>query len=313
MAVTTDPFVAVDLAAMIPEVWSNIVEEEFFDPAIFTNFFLDLSPYLSAGGDYVHVPDVYTNAYTVSTQSTQGAEISTQGPAQVDITLNVATHKYVAQIVGDKDLVQLATKYNFNEIYARKMAGSLMDTLEGAMAALWSSLTTNTQGDTSDVLTDYDIRYAMEKVHVAVKQGNEFQKTAWLMDPFVWWMQIYGITKYYKANEAGNTSSLVLNGNFGPMDASRGLSGQLYGRPVYVSGNVVSALSTHRNIFAHPHALGFAVQTKGINRNGKIRVQAENAIRNLGMLTVSDIIYGVGAIREEVGCAVSANQTAVTS
>jgi len=76
-------------------------------------------------------------------------------------------------------------------------------------------------------------------------------------------MQIYGISKYYKANEAGNWKSLVLEGNFGPMDESRGLVGQLYGRPVYSSGNVVGALSTYRNIFAHRHAFGYALQTRG--------------------------------------------------
>ena len=100
-------------------------------------------------------------------------------------------------------------------------------------------------------------------------------------------MQIYGITKYYKANEAGNLNSLVIKGNFGDMDANRGLQGQLYGRPVFVNDNVVGALSTYRNIFAHPHALGYALQTRGANM---VRIQAENAIRNLGFLTVSDII-----------------------
>ena len=107
MGVTTDPFVAADLAAMIPEIWTNIVEEQMFESAVFSNFFLNLSSYMTEGGDIAHIPDVYTNAFTVQTQSTQGAEITTAGPAQVDTTLTVDTHKYIAQIIGDKDLQQL--------------------------------------------------------------------------------------------------------------------------------------------------------------------------------------------------------------
>ena len=310
MAVVSDPFVAADLAAMIPEIWTNIVEEEMFEPAVFSNFFLDLSSYMTDGGDIAHIPDVYTNSFSVQTQSTQGAEITTEGPAQVDTTLTVDTHEYISQIIGDKDLQQLKKSYSFNEIYAKKHRGTLINSLEAAIAGLWSSLVTNTQGDTSDVLTDYDIRYSMQKVNSYVKEAAERNRTAWFVHSFVWWMQIYGISKYYEANKSGNLSSLVIKGNFGDMDASRGLQGQLYSRPVFVNDNVVGALSTYRNIFAHPHALGFALQTRGAS---KIRFQAENSLRNLGFLTVSDMISGVGAIREDFGCAVSANETAVTS
>lgn len=307
MSVVTDPFVAADLAAMIPEVWTPIVEEEFFAKSVLANFFLNLSSYAVGGGDILHIPDVYTNAFSVRTQSTQGAEVTTEGPAQVDGTLTIDTHKYLAHIIGDKDQVQLWKNYDFNGVYARKTAGTLVKALEAAIAALWSSLSTNTQGDTSDVLTDYDIRYGMEKI---AARDVPMEETAWFVHPFIWWMQIYGITKYYKANEAGNKDSLVMNGNFGAMDVGRGLVGQLYGRPVFSSTNIVGALSTYRNIFAHKHALGYAIQTPG---SLMVRTQAENAIRNLGFLTVSDIIYGVSAVREKVGAAVSANQTAVTS
>lgn len=309
MAVTTDPFTSADLAAMIPEIWSPIVEQEFFDVACLSNFFLDLSSYAEEGGDIIHIPDVYTNDFTVQTQSTQGAEVTTAGPAQVDTTLTINTHKYIAMIIGDKDMKQIASKYDINEVYGKKIAGQLVDALEASLAALWSSLTTNTQGNTSDVLTDYDIRYAMEKVFIYTK-GVEFQKTAWFFHPFVWWMQVLGVSKYYDAYKAGNPGSMVIDGNFGPMNASRGLVGGLYGRPCYITANVVGALQTYRNIFAHPHALGFAVQ----GGSGKgVRIQSNYELRNLGTLTVGDIRYGVGAIRESVGAAVSASSSAVTS
>jgi hypothetical protein len=74
---------------------------------------------MSEGGDIAHVPNIYTNTFTVQTQSTQGAEITTEGPAQVDTTLTINLHKYIAYIIGNKDMVQLATKYQLNEKYAK--------------------------------------------------------------------------------------------------------------------------------------------------------------------------------------------------
>jgi len=289
------------------EIWAPLMEKAFFAKTVFANFFRDLSPYMAAGGDKVHIPGVYTNDHTVQTQSTQGAEVTTEGETMDDDTLDVDTHKYIAFVIGDKDLQQIAAQYDVNMAYAEKNGNQLADALEDSIAALWSSLTTNTQGDTSDVLTDYDIRYAMEKLD---SLNVPMDETGWFVHPFTWWMQVYGISKYYPADTACNTSSVVIQGNFGPMDRSRGLMGSLYGRPVYVSSNVVQALSTTRNIFAHRNALAFALQTKG---GGKIRSQMEYQLRNLGMLTVTDIIYGVAAMREAVGAAVNCNQTAVTS
>ena len=90
------------------------------------------------------------------------------------------------------------------------------------------------------------------------------------------------------------------------MDKSRGLRGQVYGQPIYVSTRVVKGLSTYRNLFAHPSALGFAIQ-------GGISVDAQYLLQNLGTLTVVDVIYGVAVLREPAIVLVNANDTAVTS
>ena len=137
MAVTTDPFVAGDLAAVISETWTTIVNEKTFNDTVFANFCTDLSEFTVDGSDIFHVPDVYTNALTVGTQATQGAEITTAGPAMVDTTLTVNTHSYVAFLIGRKDFNQIASKYNVMAIYAREAKSLLEETLEVAIAALW--------------------------------------------------------------------------------------------------------------------------------------------------------------------------------
>lgn len=277
------------------EVWTPFANEEFFAKTVFANFVTDLSSFMSEGGDQAHVPGYYTNSFTPKTQSTQGAEVTTEGPAMDDDTLSVDTHKYIAVLVGDKDLKQIASKYNINAIWAQKMGASLADALEDSLAALWSSISTNTVGDTATVLTDSEVRQAIEKL---ASTDFPLDELAFFVHPYVFWNQLHAIAKYYTNSIIGpdGTAGPVLTGNFkGNVSMQRSLQGQLYGIPVYTTSNVVSGLQTYRNMLLHTSALAFAAQTKGA---GVVRIQAENAIRNLGMLTVADIVYGVAVIRE---------------
>lgn len=309
MAVTTDAFTGADLAGMIPEVWTPIVLEEMFAKTVAANFFRDLSEYATGGGDIMHVPGVFTNAFTVQSQSTQGAEITTAGPAQDDISLTIGTHKYIATLIGDKDQRQLSAMYNYNAVYAKKIGASLSDSLEDAIFALWSGLSTNSVGDTATVLSDAEVRQSIEKLAT----GNfPLTECAWFLHPYVFWNQLGAVAKYYDASQAGpNTlGGFVRTGNFGNMDASRGLVGNLYGVPVFTSSNVVSGLQTYRNILAHKDAFGFAIQTPG----GKgVRIQTENAVRNLGLLTVADTLFGVVEMRDAAAVVVNASSAFIGS
>lgn len=308
----TDAYTASDLAAMIPEIWSPIVNEPNFAKAVAANFFTDLSPYATEG-DIVHVPDIYTNVFSAQTQSTQGNAVVDESVAQVDTTLTINTHKYVAWIIGDKDMKQLAAKYALNEKYAREAQNVLITALEASIFGLWSSLSTNTVGDTATVLTDNEIVDSIEKLD---SLNYDLEMVAFFFHPFVYWRQIVTIAKYYTYD----TSQLpvIRDGNFGPMDKSRGLKGQLYGIPVFTSTNVVQGLSTYRNLLAHPSAFGFAIQTSGsatadMPGPARVRVQAQYLLQNLGTLTVADILYGVAVLREPAAVLINANDTAITS
>lgn len=309
MAVTTDPFTASDLAAVISETWTTIVNEKTFNDTVLANFCTDLSSFATDGSDILHVPDLYTNALTVSTQSTQGAEITTAGPAQVDTTLTINTHKYVAFIIGDKDLVQVASRYDVNEMYAREAVKLLTEALEAALAALWSSITTNVVGDTATVLSDAEIRIGIFKME---NLKYHLDECAFFFHPYVYWEQLHAVTKYFQQYSYGpsNEPGAVRTGNFGTAGYALNFKGFLYGIPVYTTSNIVSGLQTYRNLLLHKRAFGFAVQTKGGN---KVRVQVENAIRNLGMLTVVDMVYGVAVLREEAAVLLNSSSAFIGS
>lgn len=305
MSVTTDAYTNADVAAMIPEIWSPIVNEALFPRAVLANWVTDLTDYMSEGGDIVHVPDIFTNTFTAKTQSTQGAEVDTESVAQVDVTLTVNTHKYVAFLIGDLTMKQLARKYSLNEKYAKEAQNVLVIALEDSLAALWSSLSTNTVGDTTTVLTDLEIRTAIDKLDTL---NYDLSEIAFFFHPFVYWRQLGGITKYYRTNES--KLDFIKTGNFGKMGFERGLKGILYDVQVFTTPRIVSGLQTYRNLLLHKSCFGFAVQNQGM---GRVRVQAQYLLKNLGTLTVADIMYGVGVLREPAGVVVNANTSATQS
>ncbi len=297
-AVTTDPFTAGDLAGFISEYWTPIVNNKTFDDTVLANFITDLSMFATAGSDIFHVPNLYTNALTVSTQSTQGAEITTAGPAQTDTTLTINTHKYVSYIIGDKDMVQIASKYDVSAEYAKQARGLLADALEADIAGLWSSLTTNAIGDTATVLSDAEIRAGL----YAMENGKyKLSECAFFFHPYIFWEQLHAITKYYQQYSVGPATSggPVRTGNFSSDGYVLNQKGFLYGVPVYTTTNIVSGLQTYRNLLLHKSAFGFAVQTMG--GGNKVRATVTHENRNIGWLAVVDIIYGVGVLREPAG------------
>lgn len=307
MALGSSQFSASTVVAMVPEIWSPLVLEELFAKTVAANFFTDLSPYATGGGDIIHVPDVFTNTFSAQTQSTGGTEVTLANPAQVDTTLSIDTHKYVALQIPDKEIVQLSKSYEFNAIYAKKIGSTLADALEDSILALWSGLSTNTVGDTATVLSDSEIRQSIEKLATA---NFDLRECGWFLHPYVFWNQLAAVQKYYDMSQAGGTGTFVREGNFGPMDASRGLRGHLYGIPIYETSNVVSGLQTYRNILAHKTAFAYALQTPG---GSKVRIQSENVIEFLSNVTVADIIYGVKELRDPAAVLVNASSAFVGS
>ena len=310
MAVATNAFTAADLVAVITETWTPVVLRELFAKAVAANWFRDLSPFAQNGSDIFHVPDLFTNPHAITTQATRGALISADSPTQVDVTLVVNTQKYVALTIDDFLMGQIGANYNLGVEYAAKVGGTLLEDLEDQFFALHSSITTNTVNDSATVLADVDIRIAIEKL---ASLDVPLSECAFFFHPYTYWAQIVQIQKYYDASQAGwvpGPETLIRSGNFGPASPERGLSGVLFGIPVFSSTRVVNTLLGVKNLLAHVDTIGYATQTPG---GGRVRVQAENWLANLATLTIFDTIYGVGILREDLATVLNASNAFIAS
>ena len=319
-AVTTDPFVAADLAGMIGEVWTPLILEEMQAKSVAAAFFTDISAWCTGGGDIFHIPGVFTNSFTLGTQSTQGAEITSEGPADDDKTITINTHNYVAFVLGDKDIKQIMSMYDANAVYTKKAADTLRIALEDALFALWSSITTAV-GDTATVLSDAEIRTGIETLEAAdfeVLDGS----AAFFFHPYTYWIQLGAVAKYYDQGSRGPLSvpGMVATGGLGEGMPTLGYKGTLYGIACYTTSRVVSGLQTYRNLLARKEALGYAVQTL-TNPNSpsyasvgaNVRAQTSYELRNLGWLTVVDIIFGVAVLRADAAIVLNGSSTFIGS
>lgn len=312
MASFSNQFTASNLAASIPEIWTPIVLEQMFASTVASNFFLDLSEYATEGGSTFDIANLYTNTFTAQSQSTQGAQVTLGNPAQVKVQLAINTHKYVAALAGDKDIAQLQKSFNFNVEYANQMRKTTMNALEVDLFGLWSSLSTNLITNSAAAFSDWEARNAIADIETQNLDDTEFGNLAFFLHPNVFWNQAAAITKYYQAyslNSRSN-SSIVESGTINGKPHSNGLRGEIYNIPIYVSTNVVDNLGGYRNLLAHKNAFGFGVQTPG---GSKVRVQSEYLLENLGLLIVTDIIYGTVVVRDPFGVVITVSDTATAA
>ncbi len=299
-------FTNANLTATIPQIWADIINEAKFPEFVLQNFVTDLSPYMTEGGRIVHVPNIFTNVFTATTQATQGTDVvaSVQNPAQVDVTLTINTHIYVSWLIGDADLAQLATKYKLNEKYAKEAKRVLLQALEDALFGLYTSLTTTSVGGLTPC-DDLRIRQAI----AIMDTGNfEADMTAFFFHPVVFWNQLSGLAKF-NPNYSSNFN-LVAGGTLGNSgnNASK-MMGVLYGRAVYMSSRVILA-TTYKNMLVHSAAFGFAIQDPDDN-NSKVRIQIWEERRLLSTIGAVDMRYGVAALRVDAGVVILTDATTV--
>lgn len=299
-------FTNTNLTGAIPQIWADIINEAKFPQFVLQNFVTDLSPYMTEGGRIVHVPNIFTNVFTATTQATQGTDIvaSVQNPAVVDVTLTVNTHQYVSWLIGDADLAQLAKKYSLNQKYAVEAKRVLLQTLEDALFGLYTSLTATPVGGATPC-DDLRIRQAIAYMDTA---NFEAEMTAFFFHPVVFWNQLSGLAKF-NPNYASNFN-LVKDGTLGNTgNPASKMMGVLYGRAVYMSSRVVLA-TTYKNMLLHSAAFGFAVQDP-MDNGTKVRIQIWEERRLLSTVGAVDIRYGVAALRVDAGIVILTDTTTV--
>jgi hypothetical protein len=297
-----------ELDVFIPEVWSPIIHEWKASPMSILNFATDLSYLLDGGGDVINVPNIYTNVFTVSTQSVEGAPVVDQSPSPANATLTVNTHAYIAFVIGKKTMAQIATKYPLSEKYASQARDLIVRSIEIALFALVTSLTTTDLGLGTTAVDDITIRRAISTMTSTDGASFEISDMAFFFHPTIYYTQLLGISKYYEKQKSGMNP--VKDGNFGAGAVAGSYKGMLYDIPVYTSDRVPVAVDVVSNMLLHKEAFAFGMHTDG--QNG-IEIGTDYLLQNLAWLTVVDVIYGVSCLRPNAGVTILGDLLEVTN
>lgn len=292
MAFPVNTETATSLAAFIPQVWGQRINDFYKAKLAAAPFFTDRSDEVQEGGDTLYTPNL--------TEMTANAKVNA-----TTVTLNASTETKVSLVISqwyecsfaieDAQAAQAKRSYVIMERYAKNAGYSIARKLDTAICALFSTFSTSVGSSTVN-MADSDVRNAiaqLESVNV------ESEEAAFFVSPNVFWKQLQAIDKF----------SLAINA---PVQdpVARDPKAFLYGRPVFVTTQIqfVSGTTGNYNAFAHPDAIHFATSPLGeggsmgqmVGSDG-IRVQSNYIAQYLSTLTSADILYGVVLNRNYAG------------
>jgi len=297
MAYSGDRFTTTNLDAVINEIWAPQVEREWQANLVFANFFTDVSDQYAGGGDNLNISGIYTNQLSAKTKS-GGSEVTLQSATMDSVTLSVDTWKEISFIFEDFEAQLVLRNAKVAQEYADQARYILAKALDSAIATALNAGLSASVGSDHDNLTDGIVRDAIEQVDA---DDIPMEEMAFFMHPTTVWHDLYGEDKYYKYDR----STEILTGNFGPYKRQPKM---LYEIPVLKS-SIVPKSTEIDNFLAHPKALAFAVVTPG----GGVRSQAGYERLKLGTVWISDIIYGIKALRTDAGVVIKSNTSGIVS
>lgn len=333
--------------AFVPKFWTRWINRALWPQATITSYVLNLSSEI-VGVDIVNIPNLYVNLPTISTQSTQGAEITTQRLAATQTQFSCNTHIYVAYLWGDADLEQVADKYDISFEYARMAQNLIVQTIETALFTLQSSIVSGTQifsvPNTAGVVAGVDFDLQVRKaIGYFANKGIYQNELRFYVDAITFYNQLAGVAKYY--NQYSSDMNLIKTGTFEGSMAnaqSHGYVGIVYSLKTYISPLVIKDGSTlSRNLILHKNAFAYAMRPFGYmqasnsnfvnssNGNGSqgetfvsdaesmnpilpvnMRTQISYVHKNLAWLCTVDTVYGASVVRLDLAVVVPTLQTA---
>lgn len=296
------------LTADIPLLWGQKINDYFRYNLSLAQFFVDRSDELSDGGSDVYTPNIIALA---TNSKTTNSQVTLNQPMQTKNTLTVSTWKESSFVIEDREMAQLKKSYYLQEKFAKSAAWEVAQDLDDAIAANFTSLTTNILGLASSNVADSTLLAAiavLETAGVPVYTGE----TAWIFHPNTFYRQI------------GSVDKLTLWQNTQTeLPRSKAPTRSLYSIPVIVSPAVplgagaVGENSARLNLLANKDTIHWArlslpvKAVSGYVGDQGVRVQQSYIQEYLGELVSVDLCYGTMLNRQESAVKIRSHSLAV--
>lgn len=298
-----------DLTVDIPALWGQKINDYFRYNLTLASFFIDRSDELADGGSTIYTPNLSalsTNTKTVNSQ------VTLSSPEYTKVTLDVSTWKEASFVIEDREAAQIKKSYYLQDKIAKGGAWEVAQELEDAIAALFTSITTNIVGTASSNLADSSLLAAIAILETAGVPGIYDGDVAWIMHPNTFYRQI------------GNVDKLTLWQNTQTeLPRTKAPTRSLYSIPVIVSPAVplgagaVGENSSRLNLLAHKDTIHWArlsmpvKASSGMIGSEGVRVQQSYVHEYLGDLVTIDLCYGVVENRDDSAVKMRSHSIAV--
>jgi hypothetical protein len=311
MALGTDGFTGGnggDLTVDIPLLWGSKINDYFRYNLSLAAFFIDRSEELVDGGAAIYTPNL--SALSTNTK-TVNAQVTLSSPTYTNVTLNVSTWKEASFVIEDREAAQVKKSYYIQDKIAKGAAWEVAQDLEDAIAALFTSITTNVVGLGNANMADSSLLAAisvLETAGVPVYGGD----TAFIFHPNTFYRQVGNIDKMTLWQ---NTST--------ELPRTKAPTRSLYSIPVIVSpavpvgGGAVGDNGARLNLLAHKDTFHWArlsmpvKAAKGMVGTEGVRVQQSYVHEYLGDLVTVDLCYGVVENRDDSAVKIRSHSIAV--
>jgi hypothetical protein len=293
MAFPTGTETGTTLAAEIPLIWGQKLNDFYKQKLVCADFFVDRSDEVTNGALSLYTPTL--TEFSANAKS-NAATVTLNSPTDTKITLTINNWYECSFAIEDAQAAQIFASYALMERYAKNCGYEIAKTLDIALATLFSTFTTTAVGSSTVNLADSDVRNA-----IATLESNnvDIEECAFFLSPNVFWKQIQGIDKF----------SLAINSPVQDPVAKLPRA-TLYGIPVYISNSIqyVSGTTGRYNALAHTDSIHFATAPLGAGGSmgtmvgsGGVRVQSNYVPQYLSTVTTADMLYGVVLNRATAG------------
>lgn len=272
-------------ANFIPEVWSPEVLRAAENALVMATLVKRFDSLVTGKGDTIHIPNLSNLTASDKSANTQ---VSLQAPTESDTSISINKHKESSFLV--EDLLKVQSNYDLMGEYTTKAGESIARQIDTDLLTEYTNFTNTDVGTYGTDISDAVVLAADEALDLA---NAPMEDRAFVIYP-TQKTALMRIDKFVKADYVGqyNSSTMVRTG-----PNSRYMWGELYGKPVYYTKQVVATAGTptqYHNILFHKEALALALQQAP-------RVQSQYILEYLGNLVVCDVIYGVKTIRADFG------------
>jgi len=263
------------LDVLIPEIWSDKMNNFYRDNLKAAAFFTDLSSELAGGGDVVHIPNLTEMTAHTKTNATV---VTVNNPTETKIDLTVNTWKECSFAIEDREAKLVMGSYMIQETYAKNAAYTVAAAYEDAILALFAGFS-QTVGTSAAALADSNIRRAIQYLDEA-KAPQEGR--AFFLTPKQVWSDVMALDKF----------TLTQN-TVGADPVMKGMVGYLYGYPVIMSERIGATDGSANSCFAHKDAI--------VHASTIMRVQSNYVPQYLSTITTADVLYGAIENRDTSG------------